>query len=123
MRREGKYNILTNKTIRYGGNVKDLSKYQSGNLLYLSKYQNENKKKNNGLHTVRNIVHCIFRNESYQLKIGDVGYCLKCGGSRFSCKGLPYEQNQYSSKKYRENKKKNYVKYLINEYEEFEKYY
>lgn len=63
MYREGKYNIKTNKTIRYGGNIRNISKYDTTNIA-----DSDNIK--SGLHTVQNKIYCVFKNEIYQLKLG-----------------------------------------------------
>ena len=114
MHREGKHNIKTNKTIRYGGNIRNILKYDTTNVVNCDNVQNN-------LHTVQNTIHCVFRNEIYQLKLGIAGYCLKCGGSRYSCKAMPYELNQYSRRTHKGNRKnidKN-IAYLIKDIDEF----
>ncbi len=117
MYREGKHNIKTNKTIRYGGNIRNISKYDTTNIGNIDNIDNIK----SGLHTVQNKIYCVLRNEIYQLKLGIAGYCLKCGGSRYSCKAIPNDMNQYSRRKYKGNRKnidKN-ISYLINDIYEF----
>jgi hypothetical protein len=90
MRREGKkHGLFTNKTIRYGGK---------------------------GMYTIRNNVEIKSRYcyETNLIKLGVARYCLMCGKSRYYCKAITIEMNQYGRGIYRESKKY-YVNYISEE--------
>lgn len=74
MKRNSKRGIYTNGTVRYVGNNK---------------------------YSTRGIFECKTRHglgHEYIVKAENVQYCLRCGGSKFSCKALPHEMNQYGKK-------------------------
>ena len=80
MKRSSKHGIRSNGTIRYVGN----RKYST---------------------------RCIFEyttrhGDVYKFKTEHIQYCLRCGGSKFSCKAFPYEVNQYGKKWWKEGKEK-----------------
>ena len=94
MRREGSaHGIVSNGTIRYGG--RNLTTVRNGGY---------------NLYTTRNRVKCF--DEDHEVKTGKARLCLKCGGTRYSCHGLPCEMNQFAKGFYRKEKRDRYVNYL-----------
>ena len=81
MKRNLKCGIYTNGTVRYVGN---------------------NKYSTRGIYEFK---HKMLGDEC-KVKAEKVQYCLHCGGSKFSCKGLPYEMNQYGKNSYKPPKEK-----------------
>ena len=72
MKRSYKYGIHSNGTIRYVGNRK---------------------------YSTRGIFEYTTRHgDVYKFKTEHIQYCLRCGGSKFSCKAFPHEVNQYGKK-------------------------
>ena len=94
MRREGvAHGIASNGTIRYGG--RDLTSIRNGG---------------HSIYTTRNKIKRF--EDTREVKMGKAKLCLKCGGTRYSCKGLPYDMNQFAKGFYRKEKKQRYVNYL-----------
>ena len=95
MRRCSKHGIYSNSSIRYVGN----NKYSDRNIFAMK---------------------CRYNDNEYEVKTKHVQFCLRCGGSKFSCKGIPHELNQYGSKYYKcrrnkKHKKHEIVKQFLNE--------
>lgn len=88
MRRKCKHGIYSNVSIRYVGN----NKYSDRNVFIMKSRYSE---------------------YDYSVKTKNVQYCLLCGGSKFSCKGIPYELNQYGSKYYKCVRSKKHKKHEI----------
>ena len=89
MRRNRKHGMRTNGTIRYVGNNK---------------------------YSIRGIFEKETRfDDIISFKAKYIQHCVLCQGSKFSCKGIPYEVNQYGSKKgWTNNKDKRYNKFSFN---------
>jgi len=71
MKRESKHNLYTGGTIRYIGNMK---------------------------YCTKGLVEIYRRGKLYTYKNNNLQHCVKCGGSKFSCKAIPHETNQYGNK-------------------------
>ena len=88
MRRNLKHGMRTNGTIRYVGN---------------------NKYSNRGIFEKKTRFDNIV-----SFKTKHIQHCLLCQGSKFSCKGIPHEVNQYGSKKgWTNNKDKRHNKFAF----------
>lgn len=78
MKRVYKHGISTGNTIRYVGNRKYCTRGKFE--LYTRNY------------TIDETNECMI------YKASSIQPCLLCGGSKFSCKAMPHETNQYGNK-------------------------
>lgn len=105
MHREGKkFGLPTNKTIRYGG--REL--YTVRNTVETKSTMYYNKDDN----SVEEICHYI--------KFGKAKCCTMCGGTRYSCKAIVTDMNQYPKGVWPDRKKiysnyNNYIREEVNE--------
>lgn len=88
MRRNCKHGIYSNGSIRYVGN----NKYSDQNIFEMKSR---------------------YTDDAFRVKTNNVQYCVHCGGSKFSCKGIPHELNQYGAKHYKCNRSKKHKKHDI----------
>ena len=88
MRRSSKHGIYSNASIRYVGN----NKYSDRNIFTMK---------------------CRYNDNEYEVKTKHVQFCLRCGGSKFACKGIPHELNQYGSKYYKCSRNKKHKKHEL----------
>jgi len=102
MHREGKkFGFATNKTIRYGGK---------------------------GMYTTRNTVEIkpkyLKNNDDYStyIKLGKARCCTRCGGTRYSCKAIATDMNEYGMGIWSDKKRRycNLVQNATNELIELE---
>lgn len=91
MKRESKHNLYTGGTMRYIGNMK---------------------------YCTKGLVDVYRRGKLYTYKNNYLQHCLKCGGSKFSCKAIPHEANQYGNKgKWTPVKQKVFVRAFVTDAE------